>query len=55
MILKDIKQHVNMKNILTISFLSLSINVMAQGNITDEMLQKFAANSKLTEIGRAHV
>ena len=42
-----------MKSILTIPLLALSINAMAQGNITPEMLSRFAAENRLTAPERA--
>ena len=42
-----------MKSILTISLFALSVSAMAQGNITNDMLRKFASESKLTGSERA--
>ena len=42
-----------MKNLITITLLSLSINAMAQGNITPDMLRKFEKQSQLTASERA--
>ena len=42
-----------MKNLITLSLLSLSINAMAQGNITPDMLRKYEKQTQLTAAERA--